>query len=75
MTLLVKDCGMALDDALKLITANPARNLKLKSKGRIAVGMDADLCFLDDKLTLRHVMAMGDMAMVSQKILIKGRYE
>ena len=75
MTLLVKDCGMALDDALKLITANPARNLKLKSKGRIAVGMDADLCFLDDKLTLRHVMAMGDMAMVSQKILMKGRYE
>ena len=75
MTLLVKDCGMALDDALKLITTNPARNLKLKSKGRIAVGMDADLCFLDDNLTLQHVMAMGRMAMMSQIILMKGRYE
>lgn len=75
MTLLVKDCGMALDDALKLITTNPARNLKLRNKGRIAPGMDADLCFLDDELTLQHVMAMGRMAMVSQKILMKGRYE
>lgn len=75
MTLLVKDCGMALDDALKLITTNPARNLKLKSKGHIAVGMDADLCFLDDNLTLQHVMAMGRMAMMSQNILMKGRYE
>ena len=75
MTLLVKDCGMALDDALKLITTNPARNLKLKNKGCIIVDMDADLCFLDDSLTLQHVMAMGRMAMVSQKILMKGRYE
>lgn len=75
MTMLVKDCGMKLDDALRLITCNPARNLKLKQKGSIAVGMDADFCFLDDQLELQHVMAMGKMAMVEKNILMKGRYE
>ena len=75
MTLLVKDCGLMLDDALKLITTNPARNLKLRNKGRIAVNMDADICFLDDQLGLQHVMARGRMAMEGQKILMKGRYE
>lgn len=75
MTLLVKECDLPLSDALKLITANPARNMKLKHKGRIAPRMDADICLLDDQLSLQHVMAMGRWAMVQQKTLMKGRYE
>ena len=38
--------GWALDDVLPLVTANPARILKLPSKGRIAVGCDTDILLL-----------------------------
>ena len=39
---LVKEEGLPLEQAVKLITANPARNLKLLHKGIIEVGADAD---------------------------------
>lgn len=38
--------GWPLDDVLPLVTANPARILKLPSKGQIAVGCDADILLL-----------------------------
>lgn len=52
--------GVPLATALSVITSNPARILKLPSKGRIGVGADADLVLLDAKdLTIRAVMARG----------------
>lgn len=44
------------------MTANPARVLKLKHKGRIAVGADADLLvFSHATLQLKWVYAKGVM--------------
>lgn len=43
------------------MTANPAKILKLKSKGRIAAGMDADLCLLDANLDIDTVIARGQV--------------
>lgn len=59
MTLLVKNGILPLGDALKLLTSNPARNLSLPQKGRIAVGADADLVVLEDDLSIAAVYAMG----------------
>lgn len=75
MTLLVKEGLLPLEKALTLITSNPTRNLKLRAKGRIAVGFDADLCFLDDELCLTDVIARGKVAMRNKKVIMKGRYE
>ncbi len=36
-----------LEIALRAITSNPARILKLDKKGKIEIGADADLCILD----------------------------
>lgn len=59
MTALVTDGILPLEDALKLITVNPARNLSLKRKGRIGVGYDADFVILEDNWTIRSVYARG----------------
>lgn len=75
MKLLVTEKLLPLEAALTLITTNPAHNLKLHHKGRIAVGSDADLCFLDDKLDLTDVIARGKVIMQAGEMKRKGRYE
>ena len=75
MVLLAKEVQLPLEKALCLITSNPARNLKLKTKGRIEVGGDADLCILDQSLNLTDVIARGEVMMENGQIRKKGRYE
>lgn len=73
--LLVKDALLPLEKALMLITTNVASNLKLKHKGCIAQGFDADICFLDNNLDLTDVIACGEVVMKNKTICKKGRYE
>jgi beta-aspartyl-dipeptidase (metallo-type) len=72
---LVKECDLPLEEALKLITSNPAAQMHLFQKGRIAVGNDADFCILNDDLDLSGVIAKGTVFMDDGKIIRKGRYE
>jgi beta-aspartyl-dipeptidase (metallo-type) len=51
--------GLPLERALPSVTSNPARVLKLRNKGRLAPGMDADLVLLDRELRIRHVISDG----------------
>jgi N-acetylglucosamine-6-phosphate deacetylase len=52
--------GVPLASALRMVTANPARQIGLGArKGIIAPGADADLVFLDDKLEVAGVMTRG----------------
>lgn len=70
----VNNEGIALDQALQVLTSNPARILKLKTKGQLAVGMDADLVIMDNNL-IHGVMAMGQWLMKDGIIVKKGSYE
>lgn len=54
-----KQGGLPLSDALKLVTTNPAENLGLPNKGRVAVGADADFLVLDDSLQINQVICKG----------------
>ncbi|HHQ4703892.1 TPA: beta-aspartyl-peptidase [Aeromonas hydrophila] len=59
---LVESCdkGVALEVALAVVTANPARALGLATKGTLAVGQDADLLLIEpDTLTIERVMSGG----------------
>lgn len=68
--------GVELTSALKAVTANSARVLKLPKKGKIAAGCDADLLLLDrTTLDLRRVMARGQWCMVDGEITRKGTFE
>jgi N-acetylglucosamine-6-phosphate deacetylase len=52
--------GVPLASALRMVTANPARQIGLGArKGILAPGADADLVFLDDKLEVAGVMTRG----------------
>lgn len=72
---LVQKAGIDISEAFKIITTNPARNLGLKNKGAIKVGMDADLCCLSENLELTDVFAMGKPMMQSGKVIAKDSFE
>ena len=67
--------GIPLEDALKLITSNPAKNLGLKNKGQVKVNSDADLCFLNSDLELNTVIANGKFMMQEGALVVKGSFE
>ncbi len=65
-----------LEIAIKAITANPARILKLTNKGRLEKGFDADLCLLDEKtLDIDTVIAKGQMMVKDRKPIVFGTFE
>jgi len=72
---LVREGSTGIEEAICLITSNPAANLGLKNKGRIEVGADADLCALDEDFRLQDVFAMGRRMMQDGNILVKGHFE
>ena len=60
---------LAIEGTLKLITENPARNMKIRNKGAIAVGYDADFVFMDENLTITDVIANGVLMMQENMML------
>lgn len=59
--------GWPLEQVLPLLTRNPAHVLKLRGKGRLQVGADADLLALDTAtLEVTHVVARGVLVATPQ---------
>jgi len=71
---LIKEGGLEIEDAIKLITINPANNLGLTNKGRVKVGADADMCFLDSDLKLSDVIAKGEIMMENYNVKVNDSF-
>lgn len=75
----IKECvekeQIPLEIAIRAITCNPAKILKLKNKGRIEKGFDADLCILDKNLDIDSVFAKGKMMVQDKKPIVFGTFE
>jgi beta-aspartyl-dipeptidase (metallo-type) len=68
--------GIPLEQALKVITSNPAATLKLKCKGRVQKGYDADIVLLDENnLEIDTVIAKGQLMVKNKEILVFGTFE
>lgn len=67
--------GLELEEAIKVITSNPATVFKLKEKGLIKVGYDADLVILDKNLNIDGVFALGKIMIENKEILVRGTFE
>ncbi|MCW5832027.1 MAG: beta-aspartyl-peptidase [Labilithrix sp.] len=67
--------GHALEDVLPAFTSNVAGVLRLPSKGRIAVGADADLVVLDERGGPRDVMARGRFLVRGGAPVVEGTFE
>ncbi len=64
--------GVPVQDALRVVTANPARILKLPHKGQLQVGADADLLLIDkNSLQLKAVMAKGRWLFSDGRVAVK----
>ena len=76
----VKKCiithNIPIEEALKVITSNVSKVLKLKNKGFIEVGKDADLVIVDEKtLDIDTVIAMGKVMVKDGEAVVKGTFE
>jgi beta-aspartyl-dipeptidase (metallo-type) len=72
----VRDEGVPLETALQVITSNPARIFKLKGKGSLAAGGDADLLLVTPgDLSILGVIAKGRWLMKDGEPLAKGTFE
>ena len=76
----VRECvereDIPLETALRAVTANPARILKLGKKGRLQPGCDADLCLLtEDGLKLHTVNAKGKIMVQEGKPVVRETFE
>lgn len=71
---LIKEGGIAPQEAFKLITVNAAKTMNLKNKGKIEVGYDADFCFFSPDYELHTVISLGKV-MMTDGVAIKGSFE
>ncbi len=72
----VHELGMALEEALALVTTNPAAALQLERKGRLKVGLDADVLVLRrNTLEVVHVFARGRQMVVDGRVSVRSKHE
>lgn len=67
--------GIKMQEAIKVITLNPATVLGLKTKGMIAKNMDADIILLDNDLEIDTVISNGKILKQNKENIIKGFFE
>lgn len=65
-----------IEEAIKVVTSNVAKILKLEKKGTIKCGNDADLVMVDENsLDIDMVFAKGRKMMDNGEVIVKGTYE
>ena len=72
----IKTYKIPIEEALKVITSNVSKVLKLENKGSIESGKDADLVLVDeDTLEIDTVIAMGKLMVKNGEAIVKGTFE
>ena len=76
----IKECvfkeNIPLEIAIRAVTTNPAKILKLRGKGKIEKNFDADLSLLDkDTLDIDTVIAKGKVMVQNKEIKVYGTFE
>lgn len=72
----VKVENIPLEEAVKVITLNPAQTFNLKGKGEIKEGFDADFVLLDkESLAIDGVIAKGQTMVRNKEVIVKGTFE
>ena len=64
-----------LEKALKVVSSSVAGILKLKNKGSLETGKDADLVILDKEYRISDVIARGQIMTRNYERIKKGIYE
>jgi len=73
---LVKREGISLEYAVKIVSTNIAKHLKLHTKGELRPGKDADMLVLDEEtLEIKYVIAKGEIVVEEGKPVKYGTFE
>lgn len=68
--------GIDLENAIKIITSNIAKALKLyPNKGRLQALADADIVIIDEDINIKHVWAKGQRMVENGKPVVFGTFE
>jgi beta-aspartyl-dipeptidase (metallo-type) len=67
--------NLPLEKAVKVVSSNVASILRLRNKGNIATGKDADIVLLDKEYRITDLIARGQLMTHDYKRLKKGIYE
>lgn len=72
----IQKYNVNIEDAIKVITSNVSKVLKLHKKGSIEIGKDADLVIVnEDDLNIDTVIAMGKIMIENGEVIIKGTFQ
>lgn len=66
---MVKDEKLSFEQALCPVSSNPAKLWKLKNKGNIKLGFDADIVLLDSQYRIYHMLANGNFVVRDAKVI------
>lgn len=58
---MIRQAGISLPEAIRMITATPAAILGLKNKGTLAPGMDADIVLFDNDIRIHSTIIKGQL--------------
>jgi len=72
---LVQQKGIPFEEAIKIVTINPADALKLPTKGRLEAGADADIDLVTDDYKIDTVIAMGKCMLKGGKMQVTANFE
>ena len=62
LRVLTREACIAIEDAIKLLTVNPARVMGLSDKGELSPGKDADVVVFDSNVCVKAVFVGGEKA-------------
>ena len=72
----IEEFDIPVEKAVSVITSNVAGLLKLKNKGSIESGKDADIVLVDkDSMDIDMVFAKGKIMVEKGKAIVKGTFE
>lgn len=73
--MLVNQHKLPWEQALKVVSTNPANIYKLQGKGRLHPGKDADILLLDANTEIQFLLANGTLMVKKGRLIKKGTFE
>jgi beta-aspartyl-dipeptidase (metallo-type) len=67
--------GLAFEAVLPTVTSNPAKLLRLKRKGTLAAGNDADVLVLDANGAVHTLLVRGEIHVRDGAPVLRGTFE
>jgi len=71
----IREEKIPIEKAICVATSNPAKTFKLKGKGNIKEGYDADILMLNKDYQVYNLIARGEIMIQETKMLKKGTFE